>query len=159
MAVLREMFEATGFGEPQSLLQSGNVVFRGSGKSGAMEEVLEQTAAGRLGFHTEFLVRSAREWALMVGANPFREEAVRDPSRLLALVTKTSVSEADVRRLQERIQGRERVARGERVVYAVYPDGTGRSRLTTALIEKTLNSRVTGRNWNTVLKIAAMLAR
>jgi hypothetical protein len=34
----------------------------------------------------------------------------------------------------------------------------GRSRLTTALIEKTLGTRGTGRNWNTVLKLQALVA-
>lgn len=37
----------------------------------------------------------------------------------------------------------------------VYPDGIGRSRLTNAVIEKTLKARGTARNWNTVLKLAA----
>lgn len=41
-----------------------------------------------------------------------------------------------------------------RTLYAVYPDGQGRSKLTTALIERTLQTRCTARNWNTVLKIA-----
>jgi uncharacterized protein (DUF1697 family) len=35
-------------------------------------------------------------------------------------------------------------------------DGIGRSRLTSALIEKKLGTRGTGRNWNTVLKLAAL---
>jgi uncharacterized protein (DUF1697 family) len=39
-------------------------------------------------------------------------------------------------------------------LYISYPDGVGRSKLTMALIEKTIGARGTGRNWNTVLKIA-----
>jgi uncharacterized protein (DUF1697 family) len=39
----------------------------------------------------------------------------------------------------------------------VYPDGIGASRLTTALIERTLGTAGTGRNWNTVLKLAALV--
>jgi uncharacterized protein (DUF1697 family) len=41
--------------------------------------------------------------------------------------------------------------------YFVYPDGVGNSRLTITLIEKKLGTRGTGRNWNTVLKLAALL--
>jgi uncharacterized protein (DUF1697 family) len=42
----------------------------------------------------------------------------------------------------------------ERVVEAEV--GIGRSRLTHTLIEKKLGTRGTGRNWNTVLKLAAL---
>ena len=34
--------------------------------------------------------------------------------------------------------------------------GIGRSRLTNTLIERKLGTRATGRNWNTVLKLAAL---
>jgi uncharacterized protein (DUF1697 family) len=40
----------------------------------------------------------------------------------------------------------------------VYPDGIGRSRLTAALIERKLATRGTARNWNTVMKLAALAA-
>jgi uncharacterized protein (DUF1697 family) len=43
-----------------------------------------------------------------------------------------------------------------RHAYIVYPDGIGRSRVTSTLIEKTLGTRGTGRNWNTVLKLGAL---
>jgi uncharacterized protein (DUF1697 family) len=51
--------------------------------------------------------------------------------------------------------GRERVAGDGSGIYVVYPDGAGRSKLTTALMERHLKTRVTGRNWNTVLKLLA----
>ena len=37
-----------------------------------------------------------------------------------------------------------------------YPDGIGDSRVTPTLIERALGTPVTGRNWNTVLRLAAM---
>lgn len=42
-------------------------------------------------------------------------------------------------------------------LYTYYTDGVGRSKLTMDLIERRLKTTGTGRNWNTVLKIAAML--
>jgi uncharacterized protein (DUF1697 family) len=41
----------------------------------------------------------------------------------------------------------------------VYPDGIGRSRLTNRVIETKLDTRGTGRNWNTVLKLAELAGR
>jgi uncharacterized protein (DUF1697 family) len=57
--------------------------------------------------------------------------------------------------LQQAITGQEVVRVEGRQVYIVYPDGIGRSRLSNATIEKKLDTRGTGRNWNTILKLAS----
>jgi uncharacterized protein (DUF1697 family) len=49
-----------------------------------------------------------------------------------------------------------RIALLRRHAYITYPAGIGRSRLTAAVIEKAFGVRGTGRNWNTVLKLAAL---
>jgi len=156
MADLRDLLSQLGFQEPRSLLQSGNLVFRSDARStAALERTLEAEAARRLGLETAFFVRSAAEWKTIVASNPFPEEARRDPQRLLAVCLKDAPGAANVRALREAISGREVVRTEGRTAYIVYPDGVGRSKLTTALLEKKLGTRGTGRNWNTVLKLAA----
>jgi uncharacterized protein (DUF1697 family) len=59
--------------------------------------------------------------------------------------------------LQKAIRDREQVRGEGREIYIAYPDGVGRSRLTMPLIEKKLGTRGTGRNWNTVGKLAALV--
>ena len=54
------------------------------------------------------------------------------------------------------IRGPEILEIVDKQAYVIYPDGVGRSRLTNAAIEAKLGTRTTGRNWNTVLKIAAL---
>jgi uncharacterized protein (DUF1697 family) len=44
-----------------------------------------------------------------------------------------------------------------REIYIVYPEGVGRSRLTHSRLEKQLGTRATGRNWNTVLRLGALV--
>jgi uncharacterized protein (DUF1697 family) len=68
---------------------------------------------------------------------------------------KSAASEKDVKAVQASIAGSEIVRGDGRHLYIVYPDGSGRSRLTNALLEKKLGIRGTARNWNTVLKLAA----
>ena len=60
--------------------------------------------------------------------------------------------------LQASITGPEVVRAEGKHLYITYPAGIGRSRLTTALIERSLGTRGTGRNWNTVLKLGALAA-
>jgi|SRR5215210_744226 len=157
MAALRDLCTGLGFLDSQTLLQSGNIVFRSHLRdSGELERTLEAELARRLEVETEFMVRSGAEWRKIVSGNPFRAEAEGDPGHLLLMILKQAVSAQAVKELQAAISGREVVRGAGREVYIVYPDGVGRSRLTISMIEKRLGTRATGRNWNTVLKLQAL---
>jgi len=148
MAELLEHFASAGFKDAKTLLQSGNVVCAGKGKSPAqLEHTLEAKVA------TDVVIRTAGEWTEIVAANPFQAEAKSDPGRLLVMFLK-SEPEADFA-----WPGPERMKRIGRQVYIVYPNGAGKSKLTGALIERKLGSRGTARHWNTVTKIAALLEK
>lgn len=146
MAQLLEHFAAAGFKDAKTLLQSGNVVFTGKGKSPAQ---LERALEAKVG--TDVIVRTAEEWSEIVAANPFRAEAKSDPARLHVMFLK-SEPEPDFE-----WPGPERMTRVGQQLYIVYPNGAGTSKLTGALIERKLGTRGTARNWNTVMKIAALL--
>jgi uncharacterized protein (DUF1697 family) len=68
---------------------------------------------------------------------------------------KAAPSAKQVGELRAAIKGPEVIRADGKQLYIVYPAGQGHSKLTIALIEKKLGSRGTGRNWNTVLKLAA----
>jgi uncharacterized protein (DUF1697 family) len=158
MSDLRALFAELGFADARTLLQSGNVVFRGGSRPGpALERLLEGASGRRIGVETEYFVRTAAEWERIVSGNPFPDEARRDPGRLLVMPLKAAPQGAGVEALQAAIVGAEVVHAVDRQLYIVYPDGVGRSRLTTALIERHLGTRGTARNWNTVLKLAALV--
>jgi uncharacterized protein (DUF1697 family) len=158
MADVRALATSVGLADPRTLLQSGNVVFTaGSVPDARLEAALEEAARERLGLETEFFVRKAAEWKALLSDNPFTEEAARDPGHVLVVFLKDAPTAAAVRALEEAIRGRESVRAKGRQLYAVYPDGVGRSKLTMALIEKKLGTRGTGRNWNTVMKLGRML--
>jgi uncharacterized protein (DUF1697 family) len=157
MADLQGLLVALGFSDVRSILQSGNLVFGGGRLTGpALEHRLAAEAAKRLGLETDFFVRTAEEWRTVVAKNPFREAAERDPGRLHVMFLRDAPGAARARALQATITGRETVAAAGRQAYIVYPDGAGRSKLTVARLEKGLGTRGTSRNWNTVVKLAAM---
>ena len=150
MSDLRDFLTKLGFTNVKSFLQSGNLAFDAPRPAKNLEQLLEKESAKRLGLETVFFVRTPAEWDAIIGKNPFRKEAKEDPGRLVVLFLKDA---RDGATLQKAIKGRE-VARGEgKQIYVYYPDGQGRSKLTNALIERTLDTRATARNWNTVLKL------
>ena len=52
--------------------------------------------------------------------------------------------------------GPEEVEAGPGCLYIAYGEGMGHSKLTGAVIERALSLRGTGRNWNTVGKLAEL---
>jgi uncharacterized protein (DUF1697 family) len=157
MSELRQLLIELGMEDVRTLLQSGNVVFGSNVRTATdVERLLETGAAKRLGLDTDFFVRTPAEWEGIIAGNPFPAEARDDPSHLLVLFLKEAPAREAVTALQNAIVGREVVIARGRHAYVVYPDGIGRSRLTSALIDKKLGTRGTGRNWNTVLKLGAL---
>jgi uncharacterized protein (DUF1697 family) len=158
MAALRQGLTGTGFRDVRTLLQSGNVVLRSEiTDSAEVERRLEEWIARSGGRRTDVFVRTALEWRSLIDGNPFPTEARLDPRRLHVLLLKSAPPARAWDALSEAISGREVVRGAGRHGYAMYPDGVGHSRLTLDRIERTLGSAGTLRNWNTALKIEALL--
>ena len=153
MTDLRNFITAIGLQDARSLLQSGNLIFTSKVRTGAeLERYLESEAADRLSLEVDFFVRTPEEWKAVIRQNPFRKEAERDPGHLIALFLKSAPDPEDLAALQADVKGKEIVKAKGKQAYIYFPDGQGRSKLTTAIIEKRLG-RGTGRNWNTVMKL------
>ena len=158
MGALRDLATQLGLAYPRTLVQSGNLVFAAGTRSpGALERLLEGALKEQLGLDTTVLVRSAAEWMTIVAGNPFVEQAGSDPSHLVVMVLRDDPAGEALSTLREAMKGAEAIRPGGRHLYLYYPDGIGRSKLTTTLIEQKLSTRGTARNWNTVLKLAALL--
>jgi uncharacterized protein (DUF1697 family) len=157
MEPLRAMYESLGLRDVQSYVQSGNIVFRTTARDLAplarrIESKIEQT----FGFRPAVVIRSPSELREVIRRNPFTARPEIEPNRLLITFLaadpsqeareKMLATKADPEEL--RIEGRE--------VYAYFPNGVGRAKLSPALIEKTLKTPGTGRNWNTVVKLIEM---
>lgn len=154
MAELKSMLEALEFTNVRTILQSGSVVFGGAKLAGErLESFLEVETGKRLGLRTDYFVRTTAAWERIIARNSFQREAKEDPSHLLVIALKAEPSTQQVAALRTAVQGREIIRAAGTEIYAYYPDGIGESKLTTALIERKLATRATGRNWNTVLRI------
>jgi uncharacterized protein (DUF1697 family) len=156
MADLRAVAEGLDFTNVKTLLQSGNLVFESKGKKAAALESALEAALKKRGMETDFMIRRADELAAVIAANPFPKEAKSDPGHLVVMFLKDAPGAKAIVALQAAVKGREVIRHQGRELYIVYPDGIGRSKLTNAFIESRLGTRGTGRNWNTVTKLAAL---
>jgi uncharacterized protein (DUF1697 family) len=157
MDTLRALYESIGLHDARTYVQSGNVVFRTQQRDVArlpkrIEDAIEQA----FGFRPSVIVRTASELRAVIAANPFAERNDVLPARLLVTFLASDPSpEARQKILQIKTEPEELRIEG-RELYVCYRDGVGRSKLSPALVERTLKVFGTGRNWNTVVKLLEM---
>jgi uncharacterized protein (DUF1697 family) len=161
MEDLRQILHGLGYVEPRTLLQSGNAVFgfvpnAPVRTAAAVEAQIEEALQKRLSLQSDVFVRSAAEWNEAIAGNPFPKQAASDPAHLVLGTLRDAPSASAVAALRAAIKGREIVQNRGRYLYVVYPDGIGPSKLTGGVIDRALATRGTARNWNTVLKLAAL---
>ena len=158
MAVLVELFSELGCSDVRTYVQSGNVVFC---STAALATTLADTVAKaierRRKLKVPVVLRSARELARVVAANPFVRadvDAVELHVMFLAdTPAKSAVGELDAKRSPPDefvVAGRE--------VYLRLPNGVARSKLTNAYFDGRLATVSTIRNWRTVRKLVEMTA-
>jgi uncharacterized protein (DUF1697 family) len=153
MAALADVYAGVGLTSVRTLLQSGNVVFRSGPVSRAqLVTRLQDTIEKRFAIRPEIILRSPAELRAAIAANPFPKVARDDPSHLLITFLDRPPAAEGVATLAA-FKWPERFKLVGKDLYAHYPEGIARSKLTNALIEKTLKARGTARNWNTLNKL------
>ena len=95
MADLRACFEELGYEDVETLLQSGNVVYRGTDAAASSERRIERALLERTGLEIPVAVRTATQLQAVVRRNPLRDHA-SDPKRyhVIFLSAKPSASRA-----------------------------------------------------------------
>jgi uncharacterized protein (DUF1697 family) len=157
MPALRELFTALKFEAPRTYVQSGNVVFKSAERDLARTASrIQQGILKRFGCCPEVVLRSPDELRAVIRQNPFRNRTGIEPGKLLVFfLAKDPAKDAD-KRLRALAIEPEEVHLVGRELYIYFPNGAGKSRLPWARVDQALESRGTGRNWNSVTKILAL---
>ncbi len=154
MDALRALYESLKLRDPQTYIQSGNVVFRTEEKDLAQLAVrIEKGIERKFGFRSDVIVRTPAELRDVIARNPFAKRSGIEPSKLLVTFLARDPGSAARDKLlgiktdpeELRIDGRE--------LYVYFPNGMARPKLSWPVIERTLNTTGTGRNWNSVMKL------
>ena len=142
------------------MLQSGNVVFSARRRAeAAVAKLVASTIAEASGSTARVLVRSAAELKAVAAKNPFVAGAARRATR------RRSTSRSSRRRRRRPPSAKLDPDRSPpdafdvrgREVYLSYPNGSGRTKLNLAYLERVLGVEGTARNWRTVRRLAELL--
>ncbi len=156
MLELRELARSLGFGNPRTLLNSGNLVYAAHGTPTEEATIaLEQGILQRMKVSTRVFVITAAELDRIIEDNTIDEDDV-DPSRLFVSIWRELSDRQALLPLMEQEWGEETLYIGSRAAYQHAPDGAAESELVAAVSER-LGDRVTARNWNTLGKLQELV--
>jgi uncharacterized protein (DUF1697 family) len=143
--------------DPQTFIQSGNVIFCTKEKdltklARRIQDAIEKSH----GFRPGVILRTASELREAIAHNPFAGRNGIEPGRLLVNFLSDDPGK-DARKQAQAIKtGPEELHIIGREVFIYFPDGQGKSKLPWSKIERVLGTSATGRNWNSVTKMLAM---
>ena len=147
-----------GFDDAKTLLASGNLVLWGkSGPDAEIEKRLEDGLEARMGLRTEFFVRAPAELKALIDGNPYPDQVKSHPNHLLVHFMKAPLPDGVEATLRTAITGPETFQARGRELYIDYPEDVGHSMLDRDWKKTKKAPLGTARNWNTVLKLAAMV--
>lgn len=158
MKDLKSLHESLGLTQIATYINSGNVVFTGEAVDPAqLSRQLEEGFVAKFGFHSAVILRTASELDTIVANNPFQNQPEKEPNLVIVTLLATYPTPEAAMDLQKTHAGPEEMHLVGRELYIYYPSGSGRSKVNNTLIEKSLKTIGTGRNWNTILQLQKMM--
>lgn len=159
MDELRASFEALGYADVTTYIQTGNVLFSAASKSEAtLASAIEQRLAEDFGDSPAVLLRSAAELRRVGASSPYAKagaDKARHHVTFLAMVPSKTALTA----LKLPPSGRDELVVDGKEVYVHTPDGYANTRYTGSFLERRLGVVSTTRNWNTVTKLCELANR
>jgi uncharacterized protein (DUF1697 family) len=158
MADLRALVEQLGYREATTLLNSGNVTFKGPrAETSHVVERIESALLKAVGAPVSVVVLTGDELAAAAAANPLTKVA-SDPSRLVLVATARPEILDRLTPLAKRDWAPEALAVGPRAAYFWCPGGFADSPVAEA-VRRAVGDEVTMRNWATIDKLLAITSR
>ncbi|HEY0926820.1 DUF1697 domain-containing protein [Brevundimonas sp.] len=151
----RAMAEAMGLKNPRTLQASGNLVVESALATDRLEADIEAAMDRTFGLKIVAMARTPDQWSKLIAVNPFPKEAAAHPAKVVAMVMKDGIKAGALDAVQALCRDGEAVEAIDGVLYFWFPNGQGGSEIFRKATPKMLGMG-TGRNWNTVLKLAEM---
>ena len=153
MEALRRLCETLELVNPQTHIQSGNIICGVKRGSATFARRLEEALLHEHNVTTNVIFRTAAEMKEVIARNPFSGRADVAPNRLMVSFLAADPGPAAHDNIRKLPAGPEEVHLLGREVYIYFPDGSGQSKLTQAALDRALKVSGTARNWNTVNKL------
>jgi len=154
---LRASFEALGFEQVRTYIQSGNVVFKaGKASTSGLSANIEERILGDFGFSVSVISRTRDEMGKVIADNPFLKERGIDLEKLHVTFLSAPPAAAALKKLADLTVARDRFQYFGKEIYFHFPSGVSASVLMKNPVDRVLAVVPTTRNWKTVNQLYAM---
>jgi uncharacterized protein (DUF1697 family) len=160
MVTLKKLFFGLGYQDVITYIQSGNVIFKSNLKESflTIQDTIISAISKQFGYTVNVLVLNKSELLTIYNSNPFlAKDAAMDISKLHVTLLNTEPDMSKKHHIEELVleSADEFIIQGKNV-FLHCPNGQAKTKLTTNLFEKKLNSSATTRNWKTITKLTEL---
>lgn len=157
MEELRALYSSLKLRDVQSYIQSGNVIFRTPQQDlASVCASIEGAIAKKFGIKTFVVLRTIAQMRNIVARNPFASEPGVEPNKLVVTFLPCEPGEQACNKARAipikpevlHILGSE--------LFIHFPNGQGQSKFPWPVLDRTLGTSGTSRNWNSVTKLLEM---
>lgn len=157
MDQLRKSFEALGFAQVKTYIQSGNVVFKtGKTSTSALSKKIEEKILGDFGFSVSVVSKSSDEMGKTIANNPFLKEPGVDREKLHVTFMSEAPAPAALKKLAELMAAPDQLRCFGSELFFYLPNGVSKSVLMNKPVDRLLAVVITTRNWRTVNSLYQM---
>lgn len=154
MAQLREHYTSLGFEDVTSYIQSGNVFFNSQiDDIPTLVSMIETMIRENYGFEVPIIIRTADDLEKVIETNPHTHVPEEKFNVYIVTFLEEAPTAEACAQIPEIGPADEQTVIVGREVYTFYPNGSGRSKMTTNYFEKKLGVTATARNWKSVRKL------
>jgi uncharacterized protein (DUF1697 family) len=154
---LRKSFEALGFEQVQTYIQSGNVVFKtGKLSTSALSQRIEKQILRDFTFSASVISRTDDEVDKAISNNPFLSARGIDPQKLHVTFLSEAPAPAALKKLADLTVAPDQCRSLDREIYFYLPNGVSQSVLMKTPVDRILSVVTTTRNWKTVNQLLRM---
>lgn len=154
MAELKSTLAKAGFLNPDTYIQSGNVVVESPLTPAQTRESILQLIQTQFKLAIDTVVLAKKRFLEIAAALPFADA---DVSKCHVTFLNRTVKADELAVIEPFIRDGEQVRIDRQIVYLHCPHGYGNTKLTNGLFERKWNTSATTRNWKTVQILAEML--
>jgi uncharacterized protein (DUF1697 family) len=158
MTDLAALYRDIGFIEPETFIQSGNVIF-----STEKEIVLPGTALAiekaihnNYGYDVPVMLRTIPAMRGLSSSNPFLSEVNFDPAKMAVIFLHDNLTDAQIQKVADVDYPPDKFKISGNEIYTFCPNGFGKTRLYTNFFENKMKVKGTARNWKTIMTSLAL---
>ena len=158
MADLTLLYGNLGLIQPETFIQSGNVIFSSNKEmpSDDLAVEIEKAINTRYGYNVPVMIRTIPEMKSIISSNPYLSEPDFDPAKMAVIFLRFSPADSQIEKVADVSYPPDKFKISGKEIYTFCPNGFGRTKIYTNFFENKMKVTGTARNWKTITTLNNM---